>query len=197
MLKNKVKLTTLCMVLVGTAGATVTQAAENGFYLGLNAGQSEARKYCNNISNCDSADTGMRAEIGYNFNKMMAAELGYTSFGTLFNADDTGNGGTVSAKQDASAWTLSMLGTLPVGEQFGVFGRLGLAKYNTSNSGTLAGLPVETNNSTKPYFGLGAKFDLSSNWMLRAEYQLYTDISGVDGGKDNVQSWFAGGVYRF
>ena len=197
MLKNTVKLTALCIVLVGTAGTNVAQAADEGFYLGLNAGQAEARKYCNNIANCDSSDTGMRAEIGYQFNKMMAAEFGYTSFGTLFSADDTGNGGTVSAKQDASAWTLSALGTFPIGEQFGVFGRLGLAKYNNSNSGTIASLPVETNNSIKPYVGLGAKFDLSTNWMLRTEYQLYTDISGVDGGKDNVQSWYAGGVYRF
>ncbi|MBI2779874.1 MAG: outer membrane beta-barrel protein [Gammaproteobacteria bacterium] len=193
MLKNKIKLTALCMALVGTTGANVAQAAESGVYLGLNAGQAEARKYCNNITNCDSADTSVRGEVGYQFNNNLGAELGYTSFGTLFNANDN----NVNAKQDASAWTASALGTWPVAERFGIFGRLGLARYNVSNSGTVQGVPVADKNSTKPYFGAGVKFDLASNWMLRAEYQLYTDISGVDGTKDNVQGWYLGGVYRF
>lgn len=193
MLKNKIKLTALCMALVGTTGANVAQAAESGVYLGLNAGQAEARKYCNNITNCDSADTSVRGEVGYQFNNNLGAELGYTSFGTLFNANDN----NVNAKQDASAWTASALGTWPVAERFGIFGRLGLARYNVSNSGTVQGLPVVDKNSTKPYFGAGVKFDLARNWMLRAEYQLYTDISGVDGTKDNVQGWYVGGVYRF
>lgn len=105
MLKNKIKLTALCMALVGTTGANVAQAAESGVYLGLNAGQAEARKYCNNITNCDSADTSVRGEVGYQFNNNLGAELGYTSFGTLFNANDN----NVNAKQDASAWTASTL----------------------------------------------------------------------------------------
>lgn len=193
MLKNKLKLTALCMALVGTTGANVAQAAENGVYLGLNAGQAEARKYCSNITNCDSADTSVRGEVGYQFNNNLGAELGYTSFGTLFNASNN----NVNAKQDASAWTASAVGTWPVAERFGIFGRLGLARYNVSNSGTVQGVPVTNKNSTKPYFGAGVKFDLASNWMLRAEYQLYTDISSVDGTKGNVQGWYLGGVYRF
>lgn len=193
MLKNKIKFTALCMALVGTTAVNVAQAAESGVYLGLDAGQAEAHKYCDNITNCDSADTTVRGEVGYQFNDNLGAELGYTSFGTLFKANDN----NVNAKQDASAWTASALGTLPIAERFGVFGRLGFARYNVSNSGTVQGVPVEDKNTTKPYFGAGVKFDLTSSWMLRAEYQLYTDISGVGGKKDNVQGWYAGGVYRF
>lgn len=33
MLKNKIKLSALCIALVGATGANVTQAAESGFYL--------------------------------------------------------------------------------------------------------------------------------------------------------------------
>jgi len=32
---------------------------------------------------------------------------------------------------------------------------------------------------------------------LRAEYQLYTDISRVDGAKDDVQGLYAGATFRF
>jgi opacity protein-like surface antigen len=192
-LKNKARLTALCMALVGTAVVNVTQAAESGVYLGLDAGRAEAHKYCNSITNCDSADTSVRGEVGYQFNDILGAELGYTSFGTLFNAHDN----NVNAKQDASAITASVLGTWSVAEPFGVFGRLGLARYNVSNSGTVQGVPVQSKNAVKPYFGAGVMFDITSSWMLRAEYQLYTDISGVDGKKDNVQGLYAGGVYRF
>ena len=193
MLKTKIKLTLLCISIVGATGVNVAQAADNGLYLGLNAGQAEARKYCENVTNCDSADTSVRGEVGYQFNANLGAELGYTSFGTLFNANDN----NVNAKQDASAWTASVLGTWPFAERFGVFGRLGLAKYDVDNSGTVQGVPVVNKNDTKPYYGAGVKFDLNNNWMLRAEYQRYADISRVDGRKDNVQAWYLGGAYRF
>jgi len=193
MLKNKIKLTAICMALVGTTGANVAQAAPGAFYIGLDAGQAEARKYCDNITNCDSTDTSIRVDLGYQFNPTLGAELGFTSFGTLFKSTDN----NANAKQDASAWTISALGTWPVADRFGIFGRVGIAGYNVSNSGTVQGVPVENNNSTKPYVGAGLRFDLTSNWMLRAEYQLYTDISGVTGIKDNVQAWYLGGAYGF
>lgn len=193
MLNNKSKITSLCVALVGTMGANVAQAEDGRFYLGLNAGQAEARKYCENIVNCDSADNSMRSEVGYQFNNAFSAELGYSSFGTLFNAKNN----TINAKQDASALTISGLGSMPVSERISMFGRLGLARYNVSNSGTVQGVAVEDGHSTKPYLGAGMKFDLDRNWMLRAEYQLYTDISGIDGTKDNVQAWYLGGAYSF
>lgn len=193
MLNNKTKITSLSIALVGVLGMAVAQAEEVGFYVGLDAGKAEARKYCDNIVNCDSSDTSLRGEVGYQFGNSISAEIGYTSFGTLFNANDN----SVNAKQDASAWTISALGTLPLADRFGLFGRLGLARYDLNNSGTVQGVGVDSNNSTKPYLGAGVKYDLDSNWMLRAEYQVYTDISGVDGSKDNVHAWNLGGAYRF
>ena len=191
---KRTKLTTLCMALfAGTTGAHAAPMALTGFQLGVDAGQAEARKYCNNITNCDSADTSLRLSAGYQFTPNVGAEFGYTSFGTLFNADNS----TVVAKQDARAWTLSVLGTMPFTEKFGLLGRLGVASYNVNNSGTIQGLPIESKNSTKPYVGLGAKFNLTESFALRAEYQVYTDISGIDGVKDNVRGIYAGGVFSF
>jgi len=193
MLKNQIKLTALSIAFVGLTGANIVQAADSGIYLGLDAGRAEAKKYCDNITNCDSADTSVRGEVGYQISDILGAELGYTSFGTLFKA----NNNNVNAKQDASAITASVLGTWSVAAPFGIFGRLGLARYNVSNSGTVQGVPVQSKNTIKPYFGAGVMFDIASSLMVRAEYQLYTDISGVDGKKDNVQGLYAGGVYRF
>lgn len=187
------KLATLLMVLASSTGANMALAADSGIYLGINAGKAEAKKYCNNVVNCDSTDSTVRGEIGYQFTPMLGAELGYTSFGTLFNAENN----DMNATQDVSAWTLSALGTWPVADRLGIFGRAGIAGYNSSNSGTVQGVTVKDDSSTMPYFGAGVRFDLTPQWMLRAEYQRYTDVSGVNGRNDSVQAWYAGGAYSF
>ncbi len=194
----KIKFPVLCVLLAGTAGTNIAQADlprafPNGLYFGLNAGQAEVRKSCDNITNCDSADTTLRAELGYQFNNNWSGELGYTSFGTLFNASNS----SVDAKQEAHAWTASILGLVPVAQQFDIFGRVGIARYDVTNTGTIQGVPVEDDESTKPYFGLGVKYDVNNSWLVRAEYQIYSDISGVDGTQDNVHGWYLGGAYRF
>ncbi len=193
MLKNKMNCSALCIALMTATGVSVAQAGESGVYIGLNGGQAVARKYCDRVTTCEDTDTTVRGEVGLQFNPNWAAEMGYTSFGTLFDGQDN----NVSAKQDASAWTLSAVGTIPLGASFGLFGRAGVARYNLSNSGTVQGVAVESKHAIKPYFGAGAKLDLGPDWMLRAEYQLYTDISGVNGTKDNVHAVYAGGAYRF
>lgn len=191
---KRTKLTTLCVALfASTSGVQAAPQILTGVQLGVDAGQAEARKYCDNVANCDSADRSLRFSVGYQFTPNVGAELGYTSFGTLFDASDD----VVVAKQEANAWTLSALGTMPLGERFGLLGRLGFASYDVNNSGSIQGVPVESENSIKPYVGLGAKFNLSESFALRAEYQVYTDISGVDGVKDNVRGLYAGGVFSF
>lgn len=190
----KKKFPTFCLMLAGIATANLAQAAfPAGLYLGLGAGQAEARKYCDNITNCDSADTTIRAEVGYQFNKNLGAELGYTSFGTLFSASNA----DVDAKQEAHAWTASAIGVLPVAQRFNLVGRLGVARYDVTNTGTVQGIPVEDKDSTKPFYGVGVRYDLNKSWLVGAEYQIYTDIAGVDGTEDNVHGWFLGGAYRF
>ncbi len=70
-------------------------------------------------------------------------------------------------------------------------------RCETDNRGTVQGIPVRDEDETKPYAGVGVKFNLTQNFALRAEYQYYADISGVDGSKDDLQSVYAGAVFRF
>lgn len=193
MLKPIIKLAALSVALSGAMSVYAAPPAESGFLLGIDAGKADAHKYCHNISNCDSSDTSIRGDVGYQFDKNWSAELGYTSFGSLFKSHDN----NFDASQKASAWTVSGIGTLLLTERFGVFGRVGAARYSTDNSGTVQGVPVKDEKKVKPYLGAGVKFDLTQNVALRAEYQLYTNISRVDGAKDDVQGLYAGAVFRF
>lgn len=166
--------------------------AAGGITLGLDYGQVEARKFCENITNCDSGDASTKAEVGFQLNKMFGVELGYTSLGTLLDANDN----QFMASQDSSAVTLSGLGLFSFSDRFGVYGRLGVAKYNTDSSGTVASVPVKDQDGTTPFYGAGVKLGLTENFSLRAEYQVYADISRVDGKKDNVQGIFAGILFQ-
>lgn len=193
MSRFSVRLAGLGVLLAAATAMNAAQAVEKpGIYLGVDGGQAKARKYCDNITNCDNSDTSLRAELGFQFTRVLGLELGYTSFGTLFKA----NNSNVNASQDADAWTASLLAGVPVGP-LKLYGRVGAARYNLDSSGTVGGVPVENHNATKPYYGAGLEFDLSHNVMLRAEYQLYRDISGIDGSKDDVQAWYGGVGFRF
>jgi len=194
MLRFWIRVAGLGMFLASAALTSVAQAVEKpGLYLGIDGGQAKARKYCEDIVDCHNSDTSLRAELGFQFIRELALEVGYTSFGTLFKAGNS----NVNATQKANAWTASLLAALPLGDAFSIYGRAGLARYQLDSSGTVGGVPVASHDSTKPYYGAGLEFDVTKNFMLRAEYQLYRNISGISGSKDDVQAWYGGVGFRF
>lgn len=194
MLKQKFYLHTLCATLISLSLAPAAMAGEeNGFTVGLDYGRTEAKKYCDHITNCDSTDNGPKVEVGYDFNKNVGVELSYTSFGTLFDSNDN----SLSIRQKSNAIALSVLGTLPINDWFGIYGRLGYARYDTNNTGMIEGVAIKDENGNTGFWGAGVKFTLNEQFALRLEYQNYADLSDLPGHKDDVQGLFAGGVYRF
>lgn len=193
MSKLKIKLAVLSIAVAGVTSVYAAPDSDSGIIIGLDAGRAEARKNCDGVADCDDSDATIRGDIGYQFDKNWSAEVGYTSFGTLFKSHDN----NFDASQKASAWTVSGIGTLPLGDRFGLFGRAGVARYEANNSGTVQGVEVKDRKDVKPYAGAGVKFSVTPNFALRAEFQYYADLSGVDGSKDDVQSVYAGAVFRF
>lgn len=168
-------------------------ALPEGFTVGVDFGRTEARNACRNITNCSDADTGPKVELGYSFSENFGVELGYTSFGTLVDSGDS----TARISQDARAITASALGSIPLNEWFSLYGRAGLGWYKTDGSGTIQGLPVDDNDGTTPYFGIGGKFTFSDRFALRVEFQRFTNISSnIGGSDDDVQALFGGVVFR-
>jgi OOP family OmpA-OmpF porin len=198
MSKRKIYLSALCATLTASAftyAPSTLAVEENGFSIGVDYGRTEAKKYCDNITNCESTDKGPKIEIGYDFNKNFGVELGYTSFGTVFDADD--EEGSASITQKSNAITLSLLGTVPVVDWFSVYGRIGYAHFDTNNKGSVEGVRIKDEDGYTPFWGLGGKFNLNEQFAIRVEYQSYSDLSDLPGRQDDVQGMFAGVVYRF
>lgn len=183
----------LCLALALPAAPALAADMESGLTLGIDAGRAEARNACDNVINCSSDDTAVRVSLGWKFTPMVGLEAGYSSFGTVFEA----NNNNFSANQDANAWTLSVLGTVPIADRFGIYGRVGAARFDNDTSGLVQGVPVDDDNKTKPYFGAGVSFGLTDNFALRAEYQRYKDLANLGGVKDDVDAWSGGLVFTF
>ena len=189
MLKHKAYLSALLTSL--SLGVMASEVSAKGFNFGLNYGQAEARKFCEDITPCDSADASAKADIGYQFNDVFGIEASYVSFGTIFDTNES----TFVATQKSRALTASVLGTIPVTHWFGVYGRAGIAQYESEGSGTVLGVAVNDEKGSTPFWGAGVRFNFNKHFALRGEYQNYSNISRVDGRKDDVQAVYAGLLY--
>lgn len=193
MSNRKNYLAALCATLTTLSFAPAALADDNGFSIGADYGRTEAKKSCDHITNCSDSDKGPKINVGYDFNKNWGVELGYTSFGTVFDSNDD----SVNVRQKSNAITLSVLGTVPVHEMFSIYGRLGYARYDTNSTGTIDEVPVKDESGNSPFWGAGVKFHLNEQVALRLEYQNYADLSDQPGRKDDVQGLFGGVTYRF
>jgi OOP family OmpA-OmpF porin len=178
---NKIKTAALAAV-VGAAVAfpTVSMAQmsmkgpDSGWYIGGNLGQADA-------DNFDS-DTSFKILGGYQINKNFGAELGYTDFGKSDSGGVTFKG---------TAWELVGVGTLPLSDKFGVFGKLGFAMGDgeaTSPLGTFSDDSVELT------YGFGVKYNFTPVLGVTAEYQAYPDFAN---GATDVTVMSIGVLFRF
>ena len=164
------------IAVLGIAAATLglpaaAQTTSPGFYVGANIGQSKLKDGC---SGCDDKDTAWRFLGGYQLNSNFAAELGYTNLGE-FGATK------VNARE------LVGVGLFPLGNQFGIYGKLGGHHSEVKGGGSESG-----NGLT---YGAGLQYDLSPNLGLRGEWQRYDKLAGISDLKTDVLS--VGAVWRF
>jgi OOP family OmpA-OmpF porin len=176
------------IAILGIAAATLAlpaaaQMRMSSAYIGGGVGQSKFKDGCAGGTfpgaSCDDKDTSFRLFGGYQFNRNIAAELGYADLGKA-KASAAG----VSEEAKATAWDLSAVGTFPVWQQLSVLGRLGA--YH--GEGKLSGVVSGKKNTTNVTFGVGAQYDFTRNLGVRAEWQRYSklkfEVSGASGDTD-------------
>ena len=191
------------VLLAAMLGATVMAApavsvaqarGDTGWYLGGHIGQSQAKDACNGVGgsgvSCDDKDTAIKILGGYNFNRNLAAELGYTDLGKA-----KASGGGVTAEIKSTAWELVGVGSYPIANQFSVYGKLGLYVAETKASSNIGISEKKTNNDLT--YGLGVRYDFSREVGVRGEWQRYSKVGGGDIGKSDVDVLSVGVVWNF
>ncbi len=182
-------------VFAVTASAFALPAAAqmnmSAFYVGGSLGQSKFKNSCTGLPaglSCDEKDTAWRILAGYQFNPNIAAEFGYHNFG-----ETKASGGGIDVKDKASAWELVAVGTWPIANQFGIYGKLGAHHSESKLESNVGGSGKDTGNGLT--FGAGLQWNVMPPLGLRAEWQRYDKVGGVSDNKLDVLS--LGAVWRF
>ena len=150
-------------------------------------------------------DTGYRLFGGYQLHKYIAVEGAYVDLGRFGFSTDVTPRGSLTGSTRIDGFELSALGTLPIGDRFGLFARVGAvaAQTKTSYTGggsieTLIGGDTQKKRSTELVYGAGAMFNINQNLSLRGEWSRYDKLGNVlTGGRTNANLYSLGIVYRF
>lgn len=152
----------------------------------------------------DDKDTAFRAFGGYRFHRNFAAELGYVDLGRFELRSSVLPTGTLESRMRIRGADLSVLGLLPLGDRWTIFGRVGVlsARTQSSFSGSGSVRPVgdasdESERSTGALYGLGVMAAITPNLSVRAEYTEHRKLGDDLSGEFKAQTITAGLQYRF
>lgn len=170
------KKTTLAalMAAAGLAASqtTLAQATRDmGWYAGASIGQMESQESCPSGFSCDLKDTAWKFFGGYRINRNFAAEAFWGEWGEI-----SVSLGGATATVEARTIGVAGLGILPLGQQFELFGKLGIGntKLKATGSGLATGLS-DSDSGSDVLFGFGAAYNFTRNLGVRAEWERLND----------------------
>lgn len=174
------KLAILLFVLTMSFGATLA----GSFYAGASVGDTSI-KVDDSAGNFDASATSFKAFAGFDFKRFLGVEGGYVDFGS---PDDSVGGTDVSIS--ATAWDAFIVGKLPIGDHFDIFGKLGLVFWDSDVKIQGSGSDSDSGNDT--VWGFGLDFIFGKHFGVRGEYEVF-NIEDTD----DVAMLSVGAFWRF
>lgn len=186
------------VAVLGLAASTLASAQTTYYrpwqgnfwgYVGASAGESKFRTECDRIliTECDKKDTGFKVYAGGKLSEVLGLEVGYTDFGTI-----RASGG----QTDAWAIPVSLVVGVPMGERFGIFGKVGGLYGRTDVDVSPTSIFDRGHKSGWGWtYGVGATAGLTQNLQLRVDWDRY-ELDFV-GGRRDVDMLSAGLQLRF
>jgi len=192
------KLLLALVTTVTTFGAVSAHAADGTPYIGAGVVASQ-HKYdlSNDSSGGDRKSDEWSGKIygGYQIDKTWAVEGGYTDFGKS-NYAYTVNGANGRISSDAYSLYVAGKGSIPINQQFSMFGKLGVAYNKNDVHGTgLASAYNGNGNKTALYASVGAEYAINEKVALTLEYEHYGK-NDIDQGREKGAVTF-GARYNF
>ena len=192
-------LATVACLAVGSAHAQRNGEAVTGLYLTGALGFTSYKLDTGSLgsvgfatSSKDDSDWGWNVAAGYKVTRNWAVEVGYVDLGS-FSAVGTFGGAPARLDADVTGWNISAVGTLPVGDMFSVYGKIGYFRSEAKATANVAGaLGRGTSRQNDVTAGIGARYHLNANLSLLAEANYY----GL-GDNDSAMGYFAGVRYDF
>ena len=173
-------------VLVLSGLVAASQAPAQGFYIGGSVGQSD---YDDNNAipdlitsgSVDGSDTGFKIFGGYQFNQHFGLELSWVDLGKASYSGRFGALNVTGGSVETSGLNFSAVGTLPLGSNFALFGKIGFFAWESDASDVTGGLPFSgTEDGTDVSYGIGASFNFTKNLSMRAEWERFKAVGDID-----------------
>jgi OmpA-OmpF porin, OOP family len=166
----------IIIAAIAALAAPLAAQADNA-YFGANVGRAE-QKISNDIDSTKENTTGFKLYGGYDFNRNVGIEGGYVDFRKV---EKSALGYGASSKPESIY--VAATGTLPLNDQFSLFGKAGVAFSHTKVDGWGPGFSDSvTNNQTTPMIGIGASFAMDKKISFVAEYENFGKVAKDDGG---------------
>lgn len=202
------------LALFATVPMLAVADDDNGWYIGLNWGESQATIDNQQIMDeligggftsasivDDDRDDGYKVFAGYQFGANLAIEAVYFDLGKFGFDATTVPAGTLSGDVQIDGFSFDVIGSLPLGDRLSAFGRLGANVADAASRFTGTGAVVvptanfsEANVNYK--LGLGLQYDLGRSWSVRLEGERYRIDDSV-GNEGDVDLYSLGVLYRF
>jgi opacity protein-like surface antigen len=211
-------------VMLGLGVAEFSNATWAGdWYGGIGVGKSvfkDQKDTCSSLgsiltsrTNCDFdlKDFGTQVFGGYQLNTYAGVELGYIDFGKLVaraNGTLAGSPATGNAEFKAKTFAATVVGTLPVGDTWGIIGRFGFHRWKvdapgsattSTGSTTVTTNPSKTGHPVRIAVGAGVKYDFTKQIGMRVEWNRYDKVGDqpTTGESSSIDLYSASLVYTF
>jgi OOP family OmpA-OmpF porin len=190
---NKTTVAAILWVLgVTSAYADEMAPSSKNFYVLGAVGQSKwDLGDAGGVPTVNDTDTAWKLQLGYKFNRYLAIEGGYIDMGGFdMSGNRPSDGKPVRGTGSGYAVNVAAVGSLPLGDEFSLFGKLGLAWVSGSGAVTVGGVTTDSfsGSETKANYGAGLNWDFSRELALRAEYERI---------QDNADIWSVGIAFKF
>ena len=159
-----------------------TAQGQPGFYAGASIGSSDFELDDGEVA---TDDIGYKVFGGYDFNRYFAIELAYFDGGTLIED-------IFDLTLGVSGFIGSAVGSVPLGDSFALFAKLGYAAYDVDVDSAFLGLQSEADSDSDLAYGAGLAVRFAERWEIRVEYEALDLSEGADFSMTSVS-----GLYRF
>ncbi|KFI07558.1 outer membrane beta-barrel protein [Massilia sp. BSC265] len=153
------KFATVTALIIASSAAFAAQP--DTFYAGADVGRTK-------INDMSGRDTSYGAFVGYNFHQNFAVEAGYRRLADYDFLVAGAGSSIIGGSESVNQAHLSVIGSLPVGEGFSVYSRLGVNHLRVKAK---AGNYKYSGSENKALYGVGVSYAFSPAVSARLEVQ--------------------------
>jgi OOP family OmpA-OmpF porin len=179
-MKNKL----ICAWML-TAGLAASGAQAQQSYVGASVGETDQKLRVSGVGSLDDQDTAFKLVTGYRYDQHFGIEAGYVHHGE----GEIGAAGLRVTSRPRSLY-LAATATLPLPNQFSLFGKLGASYNRTKFNAT--GSPEEKENKTTLLIGIGAAYAFTPAISGVVEYEHFGKLADEDGVDLKARTWTIG-----